>query len=158
MQRLVGSDSAASSGKPLRAEQLRTLRLEAIEQLATAPGLAQCASGVVAAICRNLQWDCGIYWTAIPSGAELECLATYDGAATAAFVAESVNLRFRDGEGLPGRVCASREAAWILDVTSAPDFPRASAAIAAGLHSAFACPVVAGDVVLGVLEFFTRQI
>src|SRR5687767_2408036 len=98
MQPLVGSDTTASSGKTLRAEQLRILRLEAIEQLAAASDLMQCASGLVAAICRNLQWDCGMYWTAIPSGADLECIATYDNAATAAFVASSCSLRLRHGE------------------------------------------------------------
>src|SRR5688572_5763890 len=116
MQRPLDSDAPATTGKTLRAQQLRTLRLEAIEQLATASSLGECASGVVGAICRNLQWDCGMYWSAIPAGADLQSIATYDDAATAAFVASSCSLRFRHGEGLPGRVSASREAAWIVDV------------------------------------------
>jgi PAS domain S-box-containing protein len=62
------------------------------------------------------------------------------------------------GIGLPGRVWASQEPAWIPDVALDPNFPRASVAERAGLHAAFAMPIRQGATVLGVMEFFSRDI
>jgi hypothetical protein len=64
MSRPVVGESTEHPWATGRAGQLRTLRLEAIEALATASDVAGGASGVVAAVCRNLLWDCGIYWSA----------------------------------------------------------------------------------------------
>src|SRR4051812_20282320 len=61
------------------------------------------------------------------------------------------------GHGLPGRVWRSGSPAWIVDVTVDPDFPRAEAARAAGLHSAFCFPVVSTEELAGVMEFFTPE-
>jgi PAS domain S-box-containing protein len=61
------------------------------------------------------------------------------------------------GHGLPGRVWRSRTPAWIVDVTVDRDFPRAEAAKAAGLHSAFCFPVVSAEELAGVMEFFTPE-
>src|SRR3954454_6828933 len=61
------------------------------------------------------------------------------------------------GHGLPGRVWRSGTPAWIVDVTVDPDFPRAEAAKEAGLHSAFCFPVVSGEELAGVMEFFTPE-
>lgn len=48
--------------------------------------------------------------------------------------------------------------AWIADVVLDGNFPRATAAAQAGLHGAFALPLVRGIDVLGVMEFFSRDI
>ena len=72
------------------------------------------------------------------------------------FEEASCSRTFGKGEGLPGRVWASGEPAWILDIARDANFPRLAAAVGCGLHSAFACPVVVGDRTLGVIEFFTR--
>ncbi len=65
--------------------------------------------------------------------------------------------RFAHGRGLPGRVFADGRPAWITDVTSDPDFPRAPAAVACGLRSAFAVPVRTGAEIVAVIEFFTTE-
>lgn len=64
---------------------------------------------------------------------------------------------FELGEGLPGRVARDGRPAWIRDLAGDPNFPRAEAALAAGLRAAFAFPVVTGDRVVAVIELFTRQ-
>ncbi len=66
--------------------------------------------------------------------------------------------RFTRGVGLPGRVWESRQPAWIPDVAGDPNFPRAAAANRVGLHGAFALPILRGGDVLGVMEFFSRDI
>ncbi|MCU1461910.1 MAG: putative Histidine kinase [Acidimicrobiales bacterium] len=80
-----------------------------------------------------------------------------DGMTIDAFVAETEGTVFRAGIGLPGRVMASRQAAWIVDVRHDGNFPRAGAAAAAGLQSAAAFPVMAGGEVRAVLEFFSDR-
>src|SRR5204863_5319860 len=74
------------------------------------------------------------------------------------FVELCREMEFRPGVGLPGRVWQSGEPAWIPDVVKDSNFPRAQAASRAGLHSAVAFPVLMGEEILGVLEFFSPKI
>jgi sigma-B regulation protein RsbU (phosphoserine phosphatase) len=55
-------------------------------------------------------------------------------------------------------VWATSEPAFIRDVTHDANFPRVMSAADAGLHGAFGFPVLFGDKVAGVLEFFSREI
>ena len=66
-------------------------------------------------------------------------------------------MTFAPGVGLPGRVLASGEPAWIVDVTKEANFPRAKLASNLGVGAGFAFPVLAGTEVVGVLEFFAGQ-
>jgi PAS domain S-box-containing protein len=61
------------------------------------------------------------------------------------------------GAGLPGRVLATREPHWIMDVTRDANFPRAKAAANLGVKGAFGFPVMTPAGVMAVLEFFTRE-
>ena len=63
---------------------------------------------------------------------------------------------FPAGEGLPGRVLESGQTAWINDVTKDTNFPRRESARQAGLRAAFAFPVLSGNDVVAVLEFFSE--
>ena len=65
---------------------------------------------------------------------------------------------FARGVGLPGRVWASGQPAWIPDVVTDPNFPRARVAARAGLHGAFGFPIVVGSDILGVMEVFSGEI
>ncbi|MBI5709078.1 MAG: response regulator [Candidatus Eisenbacteria bacterium] len=60
--------------------------------------------------------------------------------------------------GLPGRVLATRRAVWIPDLGQDPDFLRDQVAAETGLHAGFAIPVLAGEEVAAVLEFFSTGI
>jgi signal transduction histidine kinase len=59
---------------------------------------------------------------------------------------------------LPGRIWASGEPIWIPDLANDSNFPRAATVTRAGLRSAFGFPVRLGNQVLGVVEFFSREI
>ena len=61
------------------------------------------------------------------------------------------------GIGLPGRVLASGEAMWVLDLDAESDHSRASAAAAEGFRAAFGFPVTIGREVVAVLEFFAAE-
>lgn len=65
---------------------------------------------------------------------------------------------FARGEGLPGRIWASQQPAWITDLETDRNFPRLEAAARRGFRAAFGFPILAGGSVLGVVEFFTRDI
>ena len=64
---------------------------------------------------------------------------------------------FAIGEGLPGRVLALGRPAWIVDVTKDANFPRAKHAEDIGVRGGFGFPVMVGQDVVAVLEFFSPQ-
>ena len=64
--------------------------------------------------------------------------------------------RFAPGVGLPGRVLASGQPAWIMDVTKDPNFPRAKLPTEIGVKAGVAFPVLVGREVAAVLEFFSN--
>ena len=74
------------------------------------------------------------------------------------FEAASRSTTFARGVGLPGRVWASRRPAFIPDVSADDNFPRAKVASQEGLRGALGFPILLGEQVLGVLEFFSREI
>ena len=61
------------------------------------------------------------------------------------------------GQGLPGRVLSSGQPMWIMDITRDTSFPRSRAAADLGIKGVFGFPVLAGQQVVGVLEFFARE-
>jgi diguanylate cyclase (GGDEF)-like protein/PAS domain S-box-containing protein len=73
------------------------------------------------------------------------------------FVEITKTTEFKRGEDLPGRVLASGEPAWIADLPTDPNFPRAAALRECGIKSGFALPVLAERQVVAVLEFFTDE-
>ena len=143
-----------------RAEQQRNVRLAVTHALSEAESVEDGASGVLRAVGENLGWDVGFFWTVNDAGTALVCTKSWqrsDGPVDD-FEKASCNRTFDKGQGLPGRVWASGQPAWILDIAHDGNFPRLAPAVRYGLHSAFACPVVVGDRTLGVIEFFTQRI
>lgn len=64
-------------------------------------------------------------------------------------------IPFTPDAGLPGRVYSSKKPAWISDVAADEQFLRARQGEDIGLRSAFAFPVLVGQDVAAVLEFFS---
>ena len=122
--------------------------------------LAEAAPRMLAAVCESLGWDYGALWEVDRRGQTLHCVGTWHDPSlqVAEFVDSSRRTRFTRGVGLPGRVWESGRTAWIPDVVADSNFPRAASADRVGLHGAFALPILRGDDVLGVMEFFSRDI
>ena len=135
-------------------------------QYATARALAESASlleaapKVLQAICETLGWEHGALWRVDPAARVLRCVETWHPPSVSFpdFEAASRKAAFPPGMGLPGRVWETHKPTWLPDVVHDPNFPRASIAAREGLHGALGFPIVFGHEVLGVLEFFSREI
>jgi PAS domain S-box-containing protein len=128
--------------------------------LAGSETLAEAAPQMLRAVCEALDWEYGGLWEVDGPGTALSLVGTWPGPSDrfAEFVELSRKTVLARGVGLPGRVWASEQPAWIPDVVVDRNFPRAAAAERVGLHSAFAFPVLRGTRVVGVMEFFSRDI
>ena len=73
------------------------------------------------------------------------------------FVELTEKTSFALGEGLPGRVAQSGEAAWIEDVLTDSNFPRNNLAGRLGVRSALAFPVKVRGETVAVLEYFSED-
>ena len=126
--------------------------------LASAPDEDDAHPRLLAAIGAALGWDYGALWTPVDAdGSFLRCEHTWEGTSTpvAAFAEASRSVVLAAGQGMPGEVWQTGRPAWIADAGERPrPLPRARAADAAGLHSAFAFPIRRAEKVLGVVEFF----
>jgi PAS domain S-box-containing protein len=100
-------------------------------------------------------------WEEAPGRADSMCCAAVwcaDEPRFVAFAQTSHGTVLSSGHGLPGRVWASGAPAWITDVQADPNFPRAQAAVAAGLHAGFCFPIGTARGVVGVIEFLTTKL
>ena len=143
-----------------RTERRLTAEYVAARALAESASLAEAAPRVLQAMCEVLSWDYGALWD-VESGRDvLRCVETWHPPAVSVpeFEAASRGAVFPRGVGLPGRVWASGAPAWIPDVAADANFPRVSIARREGLHAAFALPILAQRQVIGVMEFFSREI
>jgi PAS domain S-box-containing protein len=139
-------------------EQLHAAQYEVAIALAESEKLSAAAPRILQAVCENLAWDLGVFWNA--NNKRLDCLQMWHRAESRTRPFEDVtsDRKFQAGVGLPGRIWKSAEPEWISDVTRDPNFPRADVAAKCGLHGAFGFPIRLGPKVLGVMEFFSREI
>ncbi|MGH2990909.1 MAG: SpoIIE family protein phosphatase [Solirubrobacterales bacterium] len=133
----------------------------AVSALAESGSVEDAVPRLLEAVGTGLGWEFGALW--MPNGngrARLRCVQTWTAPAIegGGFADVCAETELAPGVGLPGRVWESGAPSWMMDVATDPGFSRTAAAARAGLHSAFAFPVVHAGKVLGVLEFFTRDI
>jgi two-component system, sensor histidine kinase and response regulator len=151
-------DSARNTGRGGTEGRLAA-QYQAARALAESATLAEAIPRILQAICECLGWEHGIMWSVDRGAGVLRCLERWRtvGAEFAEFEALSRRTTFEPGMGLPGRVWAAKKPAWIADVLEDANFPRAPVAAREGLRSAFGFPIVFAGEVLGVLEFFSRE-
>ena len=128
--------------------------------LVEASTFAEAVPKILEAICTALDWEHGALWDIDRRSDELHCARIWTAAAAdfPEFNAASTVASFKRGAGLPGRVWETGQPAWIPDVVHDANFPRAPVAAREGLHAAFGFPILLRGEVLGVMEFFSREI
>ena len=110
--------------------------------------------GAVDAVCAHTSWPIGHAYLRDHVSGDLGPSAIWhiEGSSQfAEFRRVTERTRFSAGVGLPGRVLATGEPAWITDVTVDPCFTRKHL----GVRGAFAFPIHAEGELQAVLEFFT---
>jgi diguanylate cyclase (GGDEF)-like protein/PAS domain S-box-containing protein len=144
-----------------RAAQYVSAQLEVTRVLAEAESGEELIEMLLSRLGGSMEWDFAGFWAPDDSGETLRCRAAWrarERVELQPFVEESEAIDFRSGEGLPGRVWANREPEFVTDVLDDPNFPRAPLAAEIGLHAGVCFPLLAGDSVLGIVEFLSSAI
>lgn len=146
--------TARREGERRLAAQHATTRV-----LSEAPTLEGAAARILEALCDGLGWDYGALWYVDAPAGVLRCVETWMRMPELApFDAATRARTFAQGVGLPGRIWESGQPAWVEDVVEDANFPRTKAAAGVGVHGAFGFPIVGPSGILGIIEFFSRQI
>jgi PAS domain S-box-containing protein len=143
-----------------RTESGLALQYALTKILSQSTDLFESAKTILQMVCESLEWELGALWKVDAEAQVLRCVDLWHAPSIKVRHFEDLTKRsfFTKGIGLPGRIWASSKPAWIPDVEEDANFPRASAAIREGLHGAFGFPILIGAEVLGVIEFFSREI
>ncbi len=129
--------------------------------LAESEKLGEAAPRILQVICETLRWDVGALWRIDRNDDVLRCVNLWQASASnvvVKFVSLCCDSKLERGVGLPGRVWQAGASLWIPDVLDEANFPGRNITGLAGLHGAFCFPISLGDEVLGVMEFFSREI
>jgi len=142
------------------ADRRRIIDLKVTHILADSATLAEATPQILEEICVELDWDVGEVWHLDRGAGVLRCIQVWHRPERAVpyFLAASQEMNYTPGQGLPGRVWSSGAPAWIPDVTADTNFPRVRAAVKDGLRGGFAFPILLSGEVLGVIEFFSREV
>ncbi|MFV1967690.1 MAG: response regulator, partial [Pirellulaceae bacterium] len=158
LQQEVGERSQAQerlAQQALKFELLHHTAVMAAETESFEEALQHC----VDAVCEMSGWPVGHVYLA-PDRDEQELRPTgiwylSDAARYDAFHEVTEQTTFALGIGLPGRIWKSGEPAWIVNVQTDPNFPRATLCDNIGVKGAFGFPVKIKGQLVAVLEFFT---
>src|SRR5213595_3411089 len=139
-------------------EQLSLLQTITME-VAAADHFSSALEVVLRRVCEKTGWVLGQAWVPNHDETALDCGSVWfcGNGELRDFRAASEASHFRLGIGLPGRVWESKQQAWIEDVRDDPNFPRTATARNIGLKTAVGLPILSGDKVIAVIEFFMRE-
>jgi PAS domain S-box-containing protein len=153
------TDMQRSSGQFADSRNLQRVEHAVARILAETDRPVEVYAAVLEAIGDSLGWELGAVWEVNGDAQRLRCVCTWHaGEGAPEFEALSERIALGPGEGLPGRVLVSGDAAWIVDTPGDANFPRADAARRSGLHAAFGFPLHSPRGVVGVMEFFSREL
>jgi PAS domain S-box-containing protein len=142
-----------------RAEERLAAQYDAARALAEATDPAQATRTILKTCCERLAWEIGAFWSIDPSAPKLRCQDVWhrNSEKLERFAQSSRALRFAPHVGLPGRIWASGEPAWIEDLKNDPNFPPLRDAEAADLASACGFAIRVAGETIGVVEFYARD-
>jgi PAS domain S-box-containing protein len=142
-----------------RAEARLMAQFAVTRVLAGSASLQEATPALLQSMCEATRWEFGELWCAERDTGLLRWHGAWHNPAfdTAELEAISRTLKLTRGQGLPGRAYATGEPAWLADVTTQLHSRRAALAAKLGLRAAFAFPVRARNVVIGVIAFYSRD-
>ena len=145
------------------AEHRQAMEHAVTRVLAEAETLAEAIPKIVATICETLKWHCGARWARDGTGIMrcLECWGVDSPEIREFMSVNSKRIVLEDGgsgEGLVRRAIDSGKPVWVADLSQVNGFRRAALVAKADLHGAFCFPLLVGNEVLGVMEFFHRDV
>ena len=154
LARREAEEIAERTTRALYDKQQELVLLEAVVSASNESSTIENAlQGAVDAVCAHTSWPVGHAYVREPASGDLVPSTSWhiESDQFAAFRSATERTTFSTGIGLPGRVLASGEAAWITDIGTDPGFRRQRL----GVRGAFAFPVHADGEMRAVLEFFT---
>jgi signal transduction histidine kinase/DNA-binding response OmpR family regulator len=129
--------------------------------LASAAGIDEAVPGILRTFVENMRAAVAVMWTFTEDGNTLRCshveVSDAEAPAVATFVAETRRRTFVLGNGFPGQVWEAGAPVWLPNTLHGEQYPRATVAASAGLHSAVGFPISIGGAFFGVIEFYTRE-
>jgi PAS domain S-box-containing protein len=143
-----------------RTETRLALQYAVTQILSESHDFIESAGRILQAACQSLDWEVGELWRVDRAANVLRfvelCHATE--LKTPEFDKLTRTATFTKDIGLPGRIWARREPIWVDNVLPDKNLPRAPVAVREGLHCAFGFPIMLGEEVLGVVDFFSPEI
>lgn len=142
------------------AQQRTSLQYAASRVLAASATMAEAGQNLLRVLCEYIRFDLGLLWHKNLRLDELVCAQSWQIPSVhyAKFLEASRELRFKKGEGLPGRVWAQGLPAWIADATKDANYQLTRMALEERLRTAFAFPIRMGEETLGVMEFVAGEV
>ena len=147
-----------------QSESRREMEHAITRVLAEADTLADAIPAIIQTICTKLQWHCGARWALDTDSGLLRCYESWqvDSTEIRQFAAENSQRTLQpvvEGhQGMVRRAFRTGEPVWIANLARDRTFTRAALAAKSNLKAGFCFPLLLGESVLGVLEFFHRDV
>ncbi len=141
-----------------RREQRRHTHFSVTQTLADAGSLEEAAPRILREMCETLEWARGAFWRVDQEAGVLVHMQTWPLANFADGGSGSVSGTSGFGMGVASRVWSSGAPVWIPDMTLDRELQRTESVAKEGLRAAFAFPVMLRSGVVGVIEFFSREV
>ena len=168
-----------------RAQRLQGIAYDVTRLLAGSNPMDVTLSKVLQLLCDGLQREVGAIWRLNRTANVLECADVWQrpGPSLEEFMSATREARFTRGVGLAGRAWDKGRPTWLKDPADDPDnhssagsasdtsqrdwlndpetvskYPRAAAALACGLRSGVAFPILNSGEFTGVVELFARDV
>jgi PAS domain S-box-containing protein len=144
-----------STAERKRIERGLAVQLAVTRVLAEAASLNGAIPQVLQAIGQEFRWDLGVLWFIDHNANLLRCKGFWHAPSVdlTGFDFSQYKQAMSPIEGLTGRVWNTKTPAWTPNLIREPYVPRAFTA--AGLHGAFAFPVINHQDLCGVIEFYS---
>ncbi len=144
-------------------EQRQSMEHAVTRVLAEAETLNEAIPRIIQTICETLDWQCGSRWEWVAETQMLYCRECWsiDVPEIRDFIFSSLGRTThtkKPGSGLVRAAFSSGQPVWITDIALERGFVRAPMVAKAGLHGAIAFPLMLGNEILGVMEFFHREV